>query len=401
MKKVFAGLEIALAFVCLSWSALAATVPNFVITNDNVRGPNTATLYEAAGTVEAPTLSFYQTLSTGGTGIGGGFYAQPSVIIILVGNKECAFVSDAGSNDIAGILLTFHPQVTGRFKGSKTDSGKLGIGLAAKGQKLLYAAFTGSRTIATFSIQPGCTLSFQGDVSAVGLNGGAVNGMKVNKNSQVMVVAYGDGSIESFNLSTGAPLSNQDLQDSTGYGLFYGLPSGVDITSDGHYAIFGDTGAWIVVEVSDLSKGKLATTVAYGGPHGIFGDYVSASDVYLSPDETLIYIGSNFSGLLEAAEFNAAKGKITTGCISAPFTGFGDAFSYTAGLTLGSNTGTGTPVYINEAPGAIDSPPSYIGIVNVTSSGGACTLEESAASPVSDPASAALLSSTSYPPRAF
>jgi hypothetical protein len=46
-------------------------------------------------------------------------------------------------------------------------------------------------------------------------------------------------------------------------------------------------------------------------------------------------------------------------------------------------------------------PPSFVGIVNVTENGGTCTLAESTGSPASDPASATLLSLSSYPPRAF
>jgi hypothetical protein len=378
---------------------LAVTAPNFVVTNDNVKGANTATIYQAAGTPQAPTLTLYATIKTGGLGLGGGFYAQQSVALVLDGNKECAFVADAGSNDIAAIKLSLHSVVTGNFSGSKTDNGSLGIGLAAKGQKFLYAAFTGSRTIATFSIQPGCVLTFVGDVPATGLRGGAINGMKVNK--EIMVVAFGDGSIQSFNITKGAPVANSDLQTSKGYADFYGAPVGVDITSDGNFAIFGDSGAWVTVEISNLTAGTLAPTVVFGGPHGILGNGEDSSNVYLSPDERLLYIGSNYSGVLEAARFDSSTGKVSAGCTSAPLLGFGTTFDYTAGMALGNNAGTGSPVYVSEAPGGLNSPPSTIAIVNVTVNGGACTLTESTGSPASDPASAALLSLSSFPPRAF
>jgi hypothetical protein len=392
--------SITLAAVCLSTAcAFAGTVPNFVITNDNVKGANTVTLYQAAGTQGAPTLTLYATLKTGGTGLGGGFYAEESVLLVPDGNKECAFAADAGSNDIAGIKLSFHPVVTGNFTGSKTDSGSLGIGLATKGQKFLYAAFTGSRTIATFSIQPGCVLNFVGDVPAAGLRGGPVNGMKVSR--EIMVVAYGDGSIQSFNITQGTPVANSDLQTSQGYHDYYGAPTGVDITADGLFAIFGDSGAWVTVEVSNLSGGKLAPTIVFGGPHGILGDGADSSNVYLSPDQTLLYIGLNYSGVLAAAKFDRSTGAVSAGCRSAQLIGFGTTFDYTAGIALGSNTGTGSPLYIGETPGGIDSPPSSIGIVNLTENGGNCTMTESTGSPASDPASAALLSLSSYPPRAF
>lgn len=394
------GVPIAWAAVCLRAAfAFGGTVPNFVITNDNVKGPNTVTLYQAEGTQDAPTLTLYRTIETGGTGLGGGFYAQESVVLATDGNKECAYVADAGSNDIAGIKLSFDPVVTGNFAGSTTDNGSLGIGLATKGQKFLYAAFTGSRTIATFSIEPGCILSFVSDVSAVGLRGGPVNGMKVSRN--IMVVAYGDGSIQSFNITEGAPVANNDLQTSQGYRDYYGAPTGVDITADGLFAIFGDSGAWVTVEVSKLSGGKLAPTIVFGGPQGILGDGADSSNVYLSPDQTLLYVGLNYSGVLEAANFDSRTGAVSAGCSSTPLVGFGTSFDYTAGLALGSDTGAGGPLYISESSGGLDLPPSFVGIVNVTENGGTCTLAESTGSPASDPASATLLSLSSYPPRAF
>ena len=55
----------------------------------------------------------------------------------------------------------------------------------------------------------------------------------------LLVVTYGDGSIESFDVSGGLPLSNGDEQNATGYASDH-FPSGVVITPDGHYAIFGD-----------------------------------------------------------------------------------------------------------------------------------------------------------------
>jgi hypothetical protein len=103
----------------------------------------------------------------------------------------------------------------GTFSGSQTDNGSTnGIGLAVNSQ-YLYASFTASGTIATFSLQGNCGLMFLGDISAVGLHGGPVSGMAVNGN--ILVVAYGDGSIQSFNVSSGIPVSNGDLQYSTGY----------------------------------------------------------------------------------------------------------------------------------------------------------------------------------------
>ena len=75
----------------------------------------------------------------------------------------------------------------------------------ALGKGRLYAAFTGSGTIGTFRLLSGCKLRFMTDTPASGLGGGATDGMKTNGN--ILVVAYADGSIESFNTASGVPVS--------------------------------------------------------------------------------------------------------------------------------------------------------------------------------------------------
>jgi hypothetical protein len=172
----------------------------------------------------------------------------------------------------------------------------------------LYADFYNSNTIATFKVTSGCKLEFVGDTSAVGLNGGSVDGMALH--GDILVVAYADGSIESFNVSKGIAVSNGDEQFSTGSKHDGGTPTGVDISSDGHYAIFGDATprVYVEVEVSDIFSGKLAPTVEYGGPGKHFGSEDSQV-VRLSPDESLIYL----SGGRIPARFRRAANRKRSG----------------------------------------------------------------------------------------
>jgi DNA-binding beta-propeller fold protein YncE len=186
------------------------------------------------------------------------------------------------------------------------------------------------------------------------------------------------------------PVSNGDEQNSTGKkGASW--PSGVDITQDGHYAIFGDVATSTIVEVSDISSGKLTKTVLYN-----LGRDLSAATVRLSPDETLLYIANTQGGEITAAFFDKTTGVISKGCVSKVLKGFGTAWAYLGSLLTEENSGTGGIIYVAEY-GA----PSSIGMVEVTSSAGQCTLTESANSPVSDPNSPGLLSIGIYPPRPF
>jgi 6-phosphogluconolactonase (cycloisomerase 2 family) len=391
------ALVVAICGVCPANAGAATT--HYVVTNDDVSGPNTVTFYLAGGTASAPKLTRLKTIKTGGTGLGGGYFGTVRQVLVGKGTDECVFVADGGSNDVAAIL--FQPQqVVGNYKGSSADSaGSPGIGLAVNpDHKYLYAAFGGSRTIATFKIDTGCALSFVSDINAVGLNGGFPHGMAAK--GSMMVAAYGDGSIGSFNISSGTPVSNNDLQLSTGFLKDSEFPDGVDITKDGHYAIFGDATAGLTeVEVSDISSGKLATTVKYGGPDGSFGRGRAANNIRLSPDEMLLYISDNLSGQITAAHFNQTTGKLHFGCISKPLRGFGTNWTFTSAIATETTSGTGSVLWVAED--GLGSSPSSIGIVDVNSAGGKCTLTESKNSPAADPKSLNLCWLNAFPPRNF
>jgi hypothetical protein len=371
--------------VCRTPSVAANSNVLFLVTNDDVNGANTATLYVGSA---GPNLTQKQVIPTGGTGVGGGFYAAALVSMLRDQAETCAFVSDGGSNDVAGIVAKTL-KVSGNFRGSSSDSGAIGIGLALNA-KYLYPSFANSNTIATFSLLSGCKLEFTGDVSARGLNGGAVHGMALH--GDMMVVAYGDGSIESFNIAGGTPISNGDAQLSTGFGQGNGSPAAVDISKDGHFAIFGDAGPTVDVEVSDISLGKLMTTVSY--PTLFPG--MDSSNIWLSPSGSLLYITVNFSGEGAAAFFDQQTGLLTTGCNSAQLNGYFTNWIVASGLTTASVTGTGEVLAVAEQGGF-----SSIGIVEVRSNGRTCSLTEAAQSPVADPQSGNLISISAYPPRPF
>jgi 6-phosphogluconolactonase (cycloisomerase 2 family) len=374
--------------VCVAnGNAVAADKLHWVVTNDDVPPSltNSASFF-AVGTGGQLTLKNKVLLGSGG--IAGGYFAANRVTILDSGDAQCVYASVAQTGAILGIVLKTLV-VGGTATGSKQDTGASnGVGLAMNA-KYLYASFTDSNTIGTFSVLPGCKIKFVGNISVSGLQGGIVDGMAIH--GDIMVVTYGDGSIESFNISSGVPVSNGDEQNSTGSRRGNTYPTGVDITADGRFAIFGDTSVFTVVEVSDISSGKLTPTVVYS-----LGKKINSSNVLLSPDESLLYISNNQSGTITAAFFDKSSGKLIKGCASHPLKGFVSSWSYLASMALDQTTGTGSVVYVAEY-GA----PSSIGEVNVKSSGGKCTLTESSHSPVLDGNSPGLLSIGAFPPRPF
>jgi|SRR5580658_1082159 hypothetical protein len=375
--------SIAVAF-CAAALGGDASLGSFVVTNDDQAPPfvSTATFYAVNpdGTPGGMT-----SVETGGSGIRGGFFAAARVIAMPNGADACVYVSNAWDGDIAGIDAMTHA-LTGTFFGSAGDSGTTnGIGLAANAQ-YLYASYTTSTTIGTFQVQAGCTLSFVGDVFAAGLNSGTVDGMALCGN--IMVVTYGDGSIESFDISGGVPVSNGDQQYSTGSGDDH-LPNGVAITRDGHYAIFGDASSTTTVEVSEISSGKLSPTTAYS-----LGPTWNSGNVRLSPDETLLLVSNNSSGQVTAAFFDHTTGKVYPGCTSNTLRGFYTKFAYAGDIGLQLTTLAGGVVYVPEFG---SGGKSYLGLLDFTPNGTTCTLAESANSPVEGAVGSAVLSIAVYP----
>jgi len=370
-------------------AAAAAASPHYVVTNDDV--PPfflSGVTFFTVGTNGALTLK--QSVSTGGSGIGGGYFSANRVIVLDSGTTQCVYASQATAGDIVGIAIGTL-EVGGSASGSPTDTGtKNGIGLAAN-SRYLYASFTDSSTIGTFQVQSGCSLTFVNDVSVSGLQGGIIAGMAIHDN--MMIATYDDGSIESFNLSNGSPVSNGDKQNTSVYLSTQGAsyPNSIDITQDGHYALFGDTATATTVEVSDISSGKLSKTIAYN-----LGSAINSSNVMLSPDESLLYISNTQGDSITAAFFNPSTGKLTPGCTSNNLKVYVSSWSYLGSLGMENSTGTGGVLYVAEFGTA-----SGIAMLGVTSTGTTCSLKELTNSPVADPYSPALLSIATFPPRSF
>ncbi|MGA2355953.1 MAG: beta-propeller fold lactonase family protein [Terriglobales bacterium] len=374
---------VALLAGILATGGVAFGATQYVITNDDpgvgfyTVGPDGA-------------LSLQQQVQIGGFGNVAGFFGANRIGVLDSGGQQCVYASVSSTKNIVGIFVSTLTE-GGSATGSPTDGGTSnGIGLALNSQ-YLYASFTDSNTIGTFAIQPGCGLSFTNDVSVGGLAGGVINGMAIH--GSMLIATYTDGSIQSFDISAGAPVSNGDEQYATATlnSMDATYPNSIDITSDGHYAIFGDTSTSMVVEVSDISSGKLTPTVVYPGKGSI-----SSSNIMLSPDETVLYVINTQGARVTAFFFNATTGVLSGGCQSGTIRGQSAYWSYLAGLGLASQTGDGGGVYVAEF-GRL----SAIALVSLTMSGPTCTMREVNGSPFADPNSPGLLSIGTFPPRSF
>ena len=368
----------------LGFGCSRALSQDYLLTNDD-SDTNGVSFYTIG---PGGALNFAMEVPGPGLGINGGLFGMSRVVAVNNGDTQCIFASEAFTNDVFWIVPG-SAMAGGSAAGSQSDIGSAnGVGLAANPQ-YVYASFSTSSTIATFQVQSGCALVFVNVVTAGGLNGGTVDGMAIH--GSMLIASYADGSIESFNIASGTPMSNGDKLMSTASAAGNTYPNGIDITQDGHFAIFGDTSTSDVVEVSDISSGRLTQTVVYSTQSGI-----SSSNVLLSPDETVLYITNTQGDVITAAFFNKDTGQITRGCTSTRIRDYVQAWSYLGGMALQQITGNGGGVYVAEFGG-----PSGIASLNLTVRGSTCTLREAKDSPTADDYSQGLLSIGRFPPRSF
>lgn len=385
-KSLLLSTRLLVGVLIITCFAQAGT--RFVVTNDDQVFPATGVTFYAVSA--SGVLTLHQHVVTGGFGIGGGYFGANRISVLNSAKNECVYASQAATGDIVGINVHTLIAESG-VKGSGTDAGTSnGIGLAMN-DEYLYASFTDSNTIGTFKVHGNCSLTFVSDTRVGGLQRGIINGMAIHGN--MLIATYTDGSIESFDVAGGTPVTHRDKQYSTASQTSLGATyaNSIDITSDGHYAIFGDTSTSIVIEVSDISLGKLKKTVVYQSPSSI-----NSSNVMLSPDETILYVVNTQGARVTAMFFNKNTGALSRGCTSNPLRGLSVNWSYLAGLSLINESGNGGGVYVAEF-----GTQSGIATVMLEESGGTCKLQESAKSPVSDPNSPGLLSIGSFPPRSF
>jgi 6-phosphogluconolactonase (cycloisomerase 2 family) len=364
----------------------AAKTKHYLYTNDR-QSTNTTSVFRVRGT-GTPPLPL--TLETGGNGSGSVSPAAKMVVATNVGTEGCLYVANAGSNNITAFTVAGN-----RYVGIYGASDTYILGMASNGS-YLYAAFGGefddNPGIATFQMSTGCSLTFIGNLSGGGLAGGRPNGMAAHGN--LVVVTYGDGSIESFTDTAGVLASNGDKQYTAGKDHSPVLvPESVDISENGQYAIFGDDGSTTAIEVSDISSGRLTPTVLY--PY--LGAGINATNIMLSPNDDLLYVDNTGSATITGLRFNQKTGTVSYSCISSTLNG---SSVVAEGLALYSTTGTGSVLYVAEYDSSTNA--SSVGMLTIKDTGGKCTLTEDAAnSPFVAPNSYQLQSIAVYPPRPF
>ncbi len=389
-RKFEATIVAALLLALCAGSAYAAN--NYVVANNDTP-TNTVSVFRVSGTSLVPLT----TVATGGQGIGGGYFAAVRQTIAQDGTSTCVFAGDAATSDIAAMkVISASPylQVVSNYVSPDSDSGTLeGLGVTVAGG-YVYADYTGSATIGVWKIGTGCTLTFVTHVSAIGMNGGSIDGMAVTPNGKYLIAAYGDGSVGSYAIGGGSiSLIGQEIitGNTVGGG---GYAGSVAISSNGLWAVFGDFSASNTTQL-DVAKigsnGALAATSTYGGT-GSLGSGLDSNGIALSPNNKFIYIANSYSGQETTVSFDATTGVITYphGCLTS-LRGYGIDWTYVSQVAPVVNSGSGAGLYMSE--GFLNGQ-SYIALLKVNSTTGCAA--EAPNSPFADTNGGNLESITSY-----
>jgi len=236
----------------LAWIAILAaqcSATYVIVNNDNPAGNSVSVYVLDSGGVLHP----YKVLSTGGTGGGMSDYGWTGQAVGQ--NASCGFVADTGSNDIASFSEARGFAKVGNYSNSALVFNGFGSTIAlTQSGKFLYAAYSGSGNIGAWAVNKDCSLTFIAAYTpSMGIDIDYFLRTTPNSQSLVVVGEYlARAELFSINQTTGTltDVGFVDFPSSTngcnGYGC---APAGIDITSDGKFAILANA----VQESSALS----------------------------------------------------------------------------------------------------------------------------------------------------
>jgi hypothetical protein len=229
---------LALAVVALVASVSFAQNSGYLLINNDNSSGNSADIDTVSATGALAKLT---TVSTGGTGLGGGYFAAPRNAIGQ--NFKCFFVSDAGSSDIAAFAIPSLKRVATNFTNPSLFS-SLGTGLATTPNgKFLISAWSGSENLAVLSIASDCSLTLVGTPVS---QPDEVADVTVTKDGKAVVVSYPNiGGAQAYAIgatgtltAVGPALSfDTAVSDCDSFGCF---PTAQDVDSSDQYWVWGN-----------------------------------------------------------------------------------------------------------------------------------------------------------------
>jgi 6-phosphogluconolactonase (cycloisomerase 2 family) len=236
---------------------------NYIVTNDNNSSAgNSATAYSTAS---SGGLHLVKKLSTGGYGLGGGYFASTDVA--ATSNASCVFVANTDTNTISAFKMPGYTEVGSYGEADMFSTyGEGGsIALHPSG-KLLVAGQSGLKNIGAYSISSGCVLTHLADYSP-SLGSDNYGPIAFTPDGAYVVVPAPDlGGAELFKVNptgTLTDIGNINFYSSVSQCDSVGCyPTGMDFTSDSKLVLFGNAtseGSVLSASISSsgLSNGQL------------------------------------------------------------------------------------------------------------------------------------------------
>lgn len=237
MKKALMLFAFVSMILIISSTSFAAT--SYVVTNDDncSAASNTSSIYKL--NTSNGNLSLMTTVSTGGLGNCGGFFA--SVGNTISRDAKCMYVYDGGTSDIAAFTVPGLAKV-GNYSNAGLNGAFPGGSMAmTPNGKYLYATYAGTQNIGAWKRNADCSLSF---ISTYVANSGidTYSNLVVDPSGKGLVVSVDDlGYLELFAINSNGTLkdltaANLNNTSCVNVGCF---PTGIDITK-GEFLVSGN-----------------------------------------------------------------------------------------------------------------------------------------------------------------
>ena len=232
MRRIIVIFAVVALFATVSF---AQNSGHLLINNDNPSA-NTADIDSVSA---AGALKKLATVSTGGTGLGGGYFAAARNAVAQ--NFKCFWVTDAASSDIASFQIPSLKK-TGNFSNSALNGDYLGVGIAQAGGYLI-SAWSGSANVAVLKINSDCTLTLVGSPLSQPDN---VADVTATANGKAFVISYPNaGGAQAYSVSSTGTLTaigpelvfGNAISSCSSEGCF---PTAQDDTANGEFWVWGN-----------------------------------------------------------------------------------------------------------------------------------------------------------------
>lgn len=315
----------------------------YVYVNNNVLGTNTVSAFsvDANGALTPIAGSPF---ATGGSGIGGGFFAANRVTIgtvrnfLFVANELTTNIS-VFSIDPATGTLTLVPGSPFAIGGTSGFGISLGV---TPDNRFLFASSSGSNDITVFSIAANGTLtSIPGSPFAAGSE---PDGIKVSPDGKFLAAALiASDAVGMFAIASNGALTA--VPGSPFPAAATGLVAGVDINCAGSLLFGGEANlVGTNIDVFNIASNGALTPIP-GSPFNNQGSGNNSNVVLLSPSEKQLFVSNQVSNTITV--FNVAPNGALSLVPDSPFADPGGLPT-----TMATNE-AGTLLYVNKDNGAV------------------------------------------------